>query len=462
MVLYPDISHYHPVIDWDKVKKECGVLISKATQGTSFVDKTLDDFIRGCEKYKIPYWLYTYLDKGNEKAQAEFLVSTCKNRVGDYFVGYILDVEEHNDADNVRAALDYLSTQSAKTMVYTMYSEYQKYSALVAKRPNTCAWWEARYGRNNGSFDRTFDCHVGADFHQYSSEGYVSGIGFHVDLNRPTGSKPLDFFTTPSNVKTNTRSEENKVVRVGSARIDENGRAHSGKAGDQTGKEVAIENWYLHNKGWFVIRAKDAIKRDRIAKNMEYACNNPNIGYDQYQNQTLWNVVKQVGFDCSKVTTKCETDCARLVRVCVWYAGVQAQDFYTATELQTLKDTGQFEILTSDKYCKSSDYLMRGDILVTRSKGHTVVVLDNGAKIESAQKKGGEEMQCTYTVDKKGTVYWFDGHASRTLSHPDQLKIVRQIYKANNGIDLPHYDWTSKAPWYIRLQQAANAPEKKW
>lgn len=28
-------------------------------------------------------------------------------------------------------------------------------------------------------------------------------------------------------------------VKIGSARIDENGRARGGKAGDQTGKEVA-------------------------------------------------------------------------------------------------------------------------------------------------------------------------------------------------------------------------------
>ena len=34
------------------------------------------------------------------------------------------------------------------------------------------------------------------------------------------------------------------AVKVGSARIDENGKAHGGKAGDQTGKEVSTQNWY--------------------------------------------------------------------------------------------------------------------------------------------------------------------------------------------------------------------------
>ena len=59
----PDISHYHPVNSWSKIKDSCSFLISKATQGTNYVDPTLDDFIAGCEKNKIPYWLYTYLNQ---------------------------------------------------------------------------------------------------------------------------------------------------------------------------------------------------------------------------------------------------------------------------------------------------------------------------------------------------------------------------------------------------------------
>lgn len=37
---------------------------------------------------------------------------------------------------------------------------------------------------------------------------------------------------------------------------------------------------------------------------------------------------------------------------------------------------------TDDAHCKSSARLLRGDILVTRTKGHTVVVLSNGAKAQ--------------------------------------------------------------------------------
>ena len=172
------------------------------------------------------------------------------------------------------------------------------------------------------------------------------------------------------------------AVIIGSARIDENGRAHGGKAGDQTGKEVSTQNWYRHSKGWVVLRAKDPKKATKIAQAMRAACANDNIGYDQYQNQTLWNAVKDKGYDPAKATVKCETDCARLVRVCCAYARIMARDFYTATEAAYLMDTGEFVKLTTSKYTSQDDYLGAGDILVTKTKGHTVVVLTNGSKYD--------------------------------------------------------------------------------
>ena len=74
------------------------------------------------------------------------------------------------------------------------------------------------------------------------------------------------------------------------------------------------------------------------------------------------------------------TDCSALVRVCVNFAGITAGDFITSSEASVLMATGAFEKFTDDAHCKSSDHLLRGDILVTRTKGHTVVVLSNGAK----------------------------------------------------------------------------------
>lgn len=176
-------------------------------------------------------------------------------------------------------------------------------------------------------------------------------------------------------------------VKIGHASLSENGTIR-GTAGDQTGREVYTRTWYRHSKGWVTIRAKSPLMRKYIAEAMEAACKNDNIGYDQTENQTLWNQVKDKGFDPAKASKPCETDCARLVRVCCQYAcekvnnGVTIPDFYTANLKSKLQRTGLFDVFTSSKYTKKDEYLLIGDIQVTKTKGHTWVILSNGSKAE--------------------------------------------------------------------------------
>ena len=175
-------------------------------------------------------------------------------------------------------------------------------------------------------------------------------------------------------------------VRIGHASKDEDGKVKGGAAGDQTGKEVCIRDWYLHGKGWICFRCKDVAVRELIAEAVEKACNNPLIGYDQNQRNTLYNAVKTLGFDPSKVTKPVEVDCSKLVQIAIAYGYGEdiVGDIRTAYMPEKLMATGKFIKLTSDDVCKSSDYLVRGDILVTPVQGHTVVVLDNGAKVPTS------------------------------------------------------------------------------
>ena len=167
------------------------------------------------------------------------------------------------------------------------------------------------------------------------------------------------------------------AVLIGSARSSYGNTS----PGDQNGgREVSTEKYYVHSKGWYVLRAKDPEKRERIAVAMERACANNDIGYDQSTRLTLFNNVKDFGFDPAKTTKKVNTDCSALVRVCVHYAGIDVDNFITSNEVSKLMATGAFEKFADDEHCKSSDHLLRGDILDTRTKGHTVVVLSNGAK----------------------------------------------------------------------------------
>lgn len=77
-----------------------------------------------------------------------------------------------------------------------------------------------------------------------------------------------------------------------------------------------------------------------------------------------------------------------------------------------------------------------------------ITELMNG-KIED--QEGEETMQCMFTVEGKGCVYWMHDGVVTPLEHPDEMKILQEIYKANYGHDMPTYKWSPNGPWYVRL-----------
>lgn len=173
------------------------------------------------------------------------------------------------------------------------------------------------------------------------------------------------------------------AVIIGHASIDERGKANSGQAGDQTGREVCTRNWY--DRGWTVLlRANDPAVAERMARACEAGCANNRIGYDQYQRNTLRTRAREAGWDLSKITVDCETDCSAFMTVCAEAAGVDMDGTYTSGNApvtqnmrQKFVGTGAFESLTDSKYLTTDRYLKRGDILVYE-RGHTVMALSNG------------------------------------------------------------------------------------
>ena len=213
------------------------------------------------------------------------------------------------------------------------------------------------------------------------------------------------------------------AVKIGSARIDENGNISGGKAGDQTRQEVATQNWYLHTKGWIVARPKQEADAEAIASNMQAGCDNDHIGYCQTHRTSATTASKEFGYDLSKVTKDCEVDCSELARICCLYAGINVGTFNTASEITALKATGKFDILTDDKYCKSSYYLKRGDILVTKTKGHTVVVLTNGAKVSAPQTTPQTPQTAPQTTQKVVSALYKSAAVSGTYTATTDLNL---------------------------------------
>ena len=206
-----DISHHHKVTDWKKLKEEVAFMPFKATQGTSFVDPDCASNIAKCEQYGIPYWLYTFLNKGNELAQAKFMVEKFKDKVGKYFMGWCLDAEYGNSPSGVQKALDYIKTQSKKTMIYTGHQYYYLYKDLLKNRGSDCAWWEPRYSPKGP--------HEGVDLWQYTESYKCSFVTGKIDANYLMGPKLMAGFTTPGEVKTKEKAEVKTVKTESEKRL---------------------------------------------------------------------------------------------------------------------------------------------------------------------------------------------------------------------------------------------------
>ena len=177
-------------------------------------------------------------------------------------------------------------------------------------------------------------------------------------------------------------------VLIGSARVDERGKYTGGKSGDQKqsvipdlGGEVSMQNFYIHKKGWNIIRAISATNAEKIAEAMKNACNNPNIGYDQGNRLAI---IKRG----TRSAEKTECDCSSLVRQCVIEGtGNDPGNFTTSNEVAVLLASKMFYPAIA---YKSGVALYNGDILVTKQKGHTVIVVQGQPRVEQKPKSDYE------------------------------------------------------------------------
>lgn len=190
-------------------------------------------------------------------------------------------------------------------------------------------------------------------------------------------------------------------IIFGSARVDEKGGYSGGVAGDQTGKEVSTQPYYTHKYGWYCLRPKSPSDAIKIANAMKDACSNDNIGYDQANRLAIITAIQKYG-SMKKIATKTEADCSSLVRACCMEAGFYPENFTTYNEASILEKTGKFE----KKFEVTSEtQLYKGDILVSKKKGHTVVAVDGPARKGSVSTKTTKNVIKTKipTIEKGST-----------------------------------------------------------
>lgn len=219
-------------------------------------------------------------------------------------------------------------------------------------------------------------------------------------------------------------------VLCGWASIDERGKVSGGKAGDQTGREVKLGNWYNFGQKT-CLRWKDKDLAKEYVKVIKSLCNNKHVGYDQNQRTSLFNELKQVDWDYTKLNKNVECDCSELVACavnCVLKKAAISSSVYTGNLNAALVNSGYFKKLTGSKYCQSYSYLCKGDVL--NAPGHHVIsVLEDGsmANVKSGSGKTPEPplyKGCTGSEVKKlqlclNSLGFYDGNGDKLV--PDGL-----------------------------------------
>ena len=196
------------------------------------------------------------------------------------------------------------------------------------------------------------------------------------------------------------KGETTMGVKISNCGHDENGRYAGGKAGDQTGTEYQIVDWY--NRPWLcVLRFEDKKIADMIADMATKAARNDLIGYDQgtagnsADRYTFWNHLKASNYDPAQITVACESDCSASTAAIVKGAGYRLNNAKLKNVSYTLSTFDMRDafvaagatLLTDKKYLESGDYIKAGDILLNDGH-HVAIAVTSGTKASTSSTSG--------------------------------------------------------------------------
>ncbi len=191
-----DISeHQNPSrIDYKRLCKQLRMAIIRVQYGSKKTDLHYVTHIQEMKKHGIPFGVYAWV-RGISEADMVEEAKDFYDRAKDYNpLFYVLDVEEKS-MDNMRAGINaYVGAlrnlTGKKIGAYIAHHRYTEFNLDTRKFDFV---WIPHYGKNDGTANSepSFPC----DLHQYTDRGRLEGYGGYLDLNRLTGTKPLEFFT---------------------------------------------------------------------------------------------------------------------------------------------------------------------------------------------------------------------------------------------------------------------------
>lgn len=383
-----DVSAHQGKINWETVANYgIDFAILRITEVGNVIDSQFENNFAGCNKHKIPVGVYKYSyasTVSEARSEARKVVSVLNGRKIQFPV--FLDLEHNNQrtlgSESIHKMADaFREIVESAGYKFGIYCNVDWYNTVICSHLKKHDFWIARYPANdNGTVVERLRPSAGAGW-QYSSKGKVPGISGNVDM---------DVFY--KDYRGTTQKGETKMVKISNCGHDEHGRYAGGRAGDQTGTEYQIMNWY--SRPWLcVLRFNDAKIAAMIADMATKAAQNNLIGYDQgtagnsNDRYSFWRHLKASNYDPAQITVACESDCSASTAAIVKGAGyrlnnarLKAVSIYLTTRnmRQALKNAGA-KVLTDKKYLTSGDYLKAGDILLNDNH-HVAIAVTTGAK----------------------------------------------------------------------------------
>lgn len=399
MIFGIDVSHWQGNFDFMKAKKE-GVqyAVLKAGGGDAglYQDKKFETFYTAAKAAGLGVGAYFFgqaFSEDDAVKEADKFISILAGKQFEYPVYYDVEAKMLRQAKDqltkiIMAFCDRVEKAGYYVGIYSSESVFN--SQVDDKVLARFAHWVAKWSKNEPNMKYSGN----PGMWQYGGEtNYIRSnriAGVVCDQDYCYADYPgairragLNGYTAENVTAADPDNDPTVSVVIGSARIDENGKASGGAAGDQKqgavpdySGEVSMQAFYVHSKGWVVIRFNDSEHARKMAEAMKQACNNPNIGYDQGNRLAILK-------SGTAAAVKTECDCSSLIRQCfIEAAGVDPGNFTTDTEKAALQNTG---LVTVNEYTNGMT-LYEGDILVTKTKGHTVAVTDGKKRTDAVLK----------------------------------------------------------------------------
>lgn len=434
-----DVSSWQGKPDWAKVSNSGIKFAILRIHQKSGTDASFEHNYKGCKSNGILIGGYKYsyaLTSAQAIEEAENVISVLGGRGLDFPVFYDLEWAQQRSLgkqaiENIAVAfLTRIKKAGYKAGIYCNLDWYNNVLSDALKQYDC---WIARYpADDNGTVQTRLKPLAGVGW-QYSSKGKVSGISGNVDM---------DVFY--KDYRDSNQKGETKMVKISNCGHDERGRYAGGKAGDQTGTEYQIMNWY--SRPWLcVLRFNDAKIATMIADMATKAAQNNLIGYDQgtagnsNDRYSFWRHLKASNYDPAQITIACESDCSASTAAIVKGAGyrlnnakLKAVSIYLTTRnmRQALKNAGA-KVLTDKKYLTSGDYLKAGDILLNDSH-HVAIAVTSGSKSSNTANN------TTTTITTKGAGYMFEPKLVKLGSEGTSVLLLQEIliargFKGKNG-----------------------------